>query len=209
MNNDHQLALYDCLCASLTKHRFDLNDPKYSAELLDITPSSITIKYTYSGSPNVQYAELPINPPMSDNTLRESRSALVQMAKNAAASRGYSTTRITKFVPLGSGPSALSDLALFSILYTLTVPPIRSAALRLLGISFGTQFDGSRLLDWIPFAIMISIHAVEAYLVMGKKTHKYRVPAPQKFWWIITNTLEGFPAISRFNALVRDVEGRH
>lgn len=226
MNKDHQLALYDYLNYYLNRNEFNPEDPKTSVEIVDIDASSILLKYTYPGSPNKQLAKLPINPPMRDDSLKDARQALVGMARNAAESRGYAVFQILEWRPLGAGPTAPRDCFVFALALSLVVPHLRSFIYSTLATSvlgwanpahdavewspvMGPIIGFVQNWPWAPLILMYTVHIAEAFTVMAAKVRKYRVPKPQKYCWILSTIVEGFPALLRFNRLVSDVEGKH
>lgn len=222
MNKDHRLSLFDYINHFLHREVVDPTDPNCSVELVDIGAEYMTLKYTYPGSPNEQLVQIPFNPPMRDDSLQEARPVLVRMAKEAAEARGYSVVQVSKFLPLGSGPTAPFDLMVVAMTMTIVVPSLKTF--------FWRDFVGSTLFGWTdpirdvaqwspvlgglvnfvanrPWATigaLYSLHAFEAVTVMAAKTRKYRVPAPQRYGWVLTTVVEGFPAILRFNRVVKD-----
>ncbi|VVT54167.1 uncharacterized protein SAPINGB_P003940 [Magnusiomyces paraingens] len=216
MNKDHALSLFDYL--SYFMHReFDPDNASSSVEMTDITNNYITLRYTYPDSPNAQYAQFPINPPME--SLREARTALVDMAKTAAGTRGYATHRISSYVPPWSGATPVHDMALLFVVAILILPPLRTPVFSALASLLGIPADGGAFWGpivsfcsnwpWIPAIVTYTAHFAEGLFVIRPKVTKYRVPKEERAWWYVSIFFEGFPAILRFNRLISKVEGQH
>lgn len=216
MNKDHSLSLFDYLNYYL--HRdFDPDHPQSHVEMVDITNTSVTLKYSHKDSPNEQVAIIPINPPM--DSLRDARGALVDMAREAATARGFATHRISEFVAPWASKSALHDILVFATVLVAIVPPLRSAVFGSIGGLLGIPADGGPFFGGIvsflekfpllPAIITYVGHTAEAFFILKPQVTKYRVPYPQRTYWYLANFFEGFPALQRFNRLVRKVEGQH
>lgn len=224
INTDFNLSLFDFLNHSLKCHVFDPEDSQTSAELIDISGEFLLLKYTHPFYTNPQYIQLPITPPMSDNSLQEAEQAFKEMARTKAEARQLAPFQITTFLPLGCGKHVFKDLAIFAILNTISIPVLRSALwssifnriLRLADratssrnvkrLVFVRNMLAKVLGKWGLLIILGSANIVQALTVMNSKTRQYRVPGPQRYWWILATLVEGFPAISRFNGLITDRE---
>ncbi|ANB15947.1 hypothetical protein AWJ20_3594 [Sugiyamaella lignohabitans] len=197
MNKDHKFSLFDYL----EHHKgVKLNRSSDDIKMTDISLKSVELNYRKKGWDWTQ-ENIPIVPAMS--SLSDARQSLVLMAKESAGALGYSAFRVKSFTPIRPfRPDIVFALAMpFFIVLNLSPDLILPYIYKLwpqLGAFLKDRAAG------ILYAI-IGIHFVEAYALMRPRLNKYRVPYPARLFWYIAGFVEGFPALSRFDAEVSRV----
>lgn len=221
LNANHKLALYDYL-AYYKNIRLDIDDPHSDAVVKDISLDSLTIWYkTPTHTRTTTVAIIPAMAQMSD-----ARAALVKMAKEAARGTGHEHFRIRHYSPpklfVGcGGASADSSLvakffagfpqtfaginihypsSLFVVLLWLTpLFPKSLGALwnALLPSKLAAMFT-TRARKIAFYTVLI--HVAESFFVLLPLLRSVRTPQPQKSIWVLSNLLEGYPAILRLRA---------
>lgn len=200
MNKDHQLALYDYL-HYYAKVDLDADHPQTSVELISMDLDNLVLEYTSPDRNLPTKSLVPIDPPMQDWS--EARTTLVRMAHEAAASRGYAAHRITTYEP----PSSV--LSWTVIIGTIAnIPAIRARILEQLPdyVAESGFFQSLNKYPWAFVGTLAVAHLVEAVFLMRPKLNKWRVPMPQKAYWLASSFAEGFPAMRRFNAIAKKFE---
>jgi hypothetical protein len=187
MNKSHKLSLYDYL---EFYHGIHLNQRRSEIFLTDVALDSMTVTYTLGHSKLI--AKIPIDPPMA--SFDDARVTLVNMAKEAASGLGFSAYQVTTYVPPGIGdPIAVVLLPLLFIVnvafqdffYPLIdkIYPVAGHIFRKYGVSVTVATAG--------------IHILEVLLLLLPVLNKYRVPYPARAMWIVSNFVEGYPAVNR------------
>ena len=216
MNADHADSLEDYL-----KH-FNRITPKVgSAKMIDLQLDSLKIEYV-DGQGKTKTSIVKINPPMQ--SLSESRVKLVAMAEEATGKSFHQPPDITPVAaPTGMVPTPLKTpigwtfpefpglistaLICFgywalSQEYPLAVGgPLEKVLPRFL-VEFGRNFKDQL------FAFMIGIHVVEA-LVVAMKCIDNGAAIPITILWTVNGFIEGGPAITRVNKLIKNKEKGH
>lgn len=216
MNKDHQLSLIDYVVVygNEKEKSFDHS----SVNITDVTDKYLTLEYVAFDEISqkkiltIEWEIAQENENVTVNTLKDVKAKLIAMAKYAAKKQGYSHTQIKTVtyptVTLFEYPIMLAyalasyDTDLFRSLFTRD--PVVQKVSQYLPSSvlsiFSSSFATTRL-SRIIFAIIVSIHFAELFLVMLPLLRKYRVPTKQSSQWIIMQLFEGFPAFLRFKAL--------
>jgi len=198
MNQQHRLAIEDYLCVY---GHVIINNKIDNIKMTQISNESMTITFTHDDLDFQIEKPIPFEPPLKD--LNESRERLIEMAKFAANKRGYSHSQITDYVY----PSLYNYILIFIIYLPLLswfIPSILKNQLVL------TYLLSQSKIDWLLenslniTYLTISIHFFECILIFRPKLNKFRVPTDYLIEWYIAGIIEGFPAIKRFNKLVKE-----
>jgi hypothetical protein len=172
------------------------------AQLTDLSLDSLTIK-SVSGVHTVR-----ISPPMK--SLADARVCLVDMAQRAQEKLGLSDIRIDRFVgPRGFGIASFIGVAFYLVsAAALQLGLLRpgTAAWALLDKRFPY---GAECFAWLTRAIVVpvlAIHVTEAFWMARSRLAKYGVEAGSALWfmWVSETFIEGYPAMARFDGLVRE-----
>ncbi|KAI0442832.1 hypothetical protein F4803DRAFT_344987 [Xylaria telfairii] len=173
------------------------------AELTDLTLDTLTIKAA-SGVHTVR-----ISPPMK--TLGDARVRLVDMAERAQQQLGLSDIRIERFEgPRGGGLLSFLGVGFYfvsGVAVALGVLRPGTAWWGLLDAYF--PYHGAAGFVWLVEKIAVPVvvlHATEAWWMARSRLAKHGVETGGALWllWVLETFVEGFPAIRRFDQLVRD-----
>lgn len=202
MNHDRQLALYDLLF-HYAQVDLDPDCPSTCVELVSVGLDHLVLQYTTTtDDSNAKEVRVPVEPPMQD--LSEARTTLGRMARTAAASRGCKPHRVTHF-DLPTAP-----LSVLLILGTLAnIPFLRALILNRLAPRWAAQSVFIKSVTRYPWALLAGIlaaHGNEAVWLMWPRMHVWRVPMPQRGYWVATTMGEGYQALRRFDAITRKLE---
>lgn len=200
MNKDHTLSLYDYL-GHYCRTELDPSSPDTTIKMLSITLDRLILEYTCPTFNLPVKAEVKINPPMESFT--EARTKLVSMAKEAAASRGFATHQIDRFV----GPFSPAQLVVAAVTL-LYVPGVRDVWLWFLPVSVlqSSVMAAFIAYPWTVFTAAVSVHVMEAVFVLRPLLNKWRVPLGTRCLWYASNLVEGYSTIMRFKDLVYKTE---
>ncbi|KAI1813083.1 hypothetical protein GGS20DRAFT_554970 [Poronia punctata] len=173
------------------------------AQLIDLTLSTLTIT-SASGKHTV-----PVTPPMK--SLADARVRLVDMAEQAQRKLGLSDVIVSRFQgPRGAGIFSFLGVAFYFV---------SAVALRLGFLSPGTAawdlidryfpYRGAEGFAWLANALLVpvlGVHVLEAWWMAKSRLAKYGVEAGSGVWvlWVLDTFVEGFPAIVRFDGLVKE-----
>ncbi|KAF5100494.1 hypothetical protein D0Z00_001222 [Geotrichum galactomycetum] len=200
MTRDHRLSLLDYL-----SYYKNIDIPVDSAAAATVEMSGIeldhfTVTYTLDGASNPEVARFDFTPPL--NSLSDARVALVDRAKEAAHKRGFETTRITKF----ERPDNLLEIVIFVLeFFQFPFAAKWLVAAGLPSLAFADYFK--QLGPYTVLGTLAVVHAAEAIIKMLPKLNRYRVPAPQKYYWLASTFFGGFTALQRFDKLSK--AGQH
>ncbi|CEP63735.1 uncharacterized protein LALA0_S09e01332g [Lachancea lanzarotensis] len=193
MNKSHKLALEDYLYAY---GDVPITDQIANVRLEKIELTHMTLSFNHFDVEFEIEKVVLFDPPLQD--WAESRPRLVEMAKIAAAKRGFSHVQINELSPpsglLGYGFIALVFLPLMCYFYRplLNYVPF-----------VGSYFDNGRLLLGIELAAFI-IHVGECVFYLKPRLDFYRVPTDFLIEWYFFGCLEGYPAVRRFEQLAKE-----
>lgn len=193
MNKDHKLALEDYLAVY---GEVKINREIKNIQLKSIENSHLVIGFTHRDVDFTIEKIISLDPPLQN--LGEARLRLVDMAKEAAAARGYSHKQVSEILY----PTQPQEFLLLALVAALIFAFFKTDTF------YGKWFANIGFLQAVrPYTATIfygtvAIHVAELALVMMPKLNKYRVPIDYKIEWIIFTLLEGFPAIRRFNHLI-------
>ncbi|KAF5095239.1 hypothetical protein D0Z03_001884 [Geotrichum reessii] len=200
MTRDHRLCLIDYLA-----YYKNIDIPLDSAVAATVEMSSIeldhfTVSYTPVGASKPEVARFDFTPPL--DSLADARGALVERAKESAHKRGFETSRVTIF-QIPDKPLEIAILVLELLQFPAIAKLVVTAGLPSLALA-----------DYVPqlgpyglLGALAVVHSVEALFLMLPKLKRYRVPAPQKYFWLVSNVFGGFTALVRFNKLAES--GQH
>jgi hypothetical protein len=200
MTRDHRLSLLDYLA-----YYKNIDIPVDSAAAATVEMSGIeldhfTVTYTLNGASKPEVARIDFSPPL--NSLSDARVALVDRAKEAAHKRGYETTRITKF----ERPDNFLEIIIFVLeFFQFPFAAKWLVAAGLPSLAFADYFK--QLGPYTVLGALALVHSAEVVIKMLPQLNRYRVPAPQKYYWLAFTFLGGFTALQRFNKLAK--AGQH
>ncbi|SCV05606.1 LANO_0H11188g1_1 [Lachancea nothofagi CBS 11611] len=193
MNKSHKLALEDYLYA-YGSVRFTDKIAHVRLENIDLT--HMTLQFNHFDVEFEIEKVILLEPPLKDWS--EARPRLVEMAETAAAKRGYSHVQINEI----SHPKGLGDYAFIMLVF---FPLACYYYRRLLEyVPFiGSYFNNGALLLGIEIAAF-AIHIAECVYVLKPRLEFYRVPTDFLIEWYFFGMLEGYPAVRRFDQLVKE-----
>ncbi|KAI3317037.1 hypothetical protein HD806DRAFT_516107 [Xylariaceae sp. AK1471] len=176
------------------------------AQLTDVSLDSLTIKST-SGVHTVR-----ISPPMK--SLADARVRLVDMAQRAQEKLGLSDIRIDRF----AGPRGIGAMSFIGVaFYFVSAAALYLGVLRP-GTPAWTLLDkrflyGAAGFAWLTKAIVfpvLAIHLTEAAWMAWSRLAKHGIEAGSALWfmWVLETFVEGYPAMARFDGLVREERKR-
>lgn len=199
MNKDHSAEL------KLYLRAFNGLSPSAAADaqLTDITLDALSIK-SASGAHEVR-----VTPPMK--SLADARVRLVDMAARAQERLGLSDVRVDRF----SGPAGVGVASFFGVaLYFVSAAAVALGLVRpgtWVWAPLETYFPyyGAAGYVWLVKAIALpvfAIHATEAWWMARSRLARYGVEVGSALWflWVLETFMEGYPAVVRFDGLVRE-----
>jgi len=177
------------------------------AQLKDLTLDTLTIS-SASGVHTVS-----VTPPMK--SLADARVRLVEMAQRAQEKLGLSDIRIDRFAgPEGVGIVSFVGLAFyFASAAALNLGILRpgTSAWSILDRHF--PYKGAEGFARLTNAIIIpvlAIHIAETSWMARKRFAKHGIETGSALWfkWVLQTFFEGYPAMRRFNGLVKEERER-
>ncbi|GMM35439.1 hypothetical protein DASC09_027640 [Saccharomycopsis crataegensis] len=201
MNKDHKLALEDYL---VVYGDVKMDDKISDIKLKNIEKSQLIISFKHRDVDFEIEKYIPIEPPM-ENVLSDSRPRLVQMAKDAAAARGFSHVQIKKMVYPNKPANFVLLFLVGNLIFAFFKPTLYYDTFwnGQLGVSSANPVLSflRKYTSTILYATVVC-HLMETMLILRPKLNKYRVPTDIRIEWIIAAFFEGFGAIKRFNTLI-------
>lgn len=200
MNKDHKLALEDYLAV--------YGDVKVDSLVSDIKLKALEkdkmlISFKKEGIDFEIEKPIAIDPPMKD-IASEARTRLVDMAKKAAAKRGYLHIQIKEVVY----PNKFMNYVILGLVYVMIFAFFKP---HLFYVTFLQNYlkvsPHNSVLVFLKkynseiFYATLVAHIGESMFWLMPKLRKYRVPTDIKLEWLVACLFEGFGAIRRFNEL--------
>lgn len=172
-------------------------------QMTDLTLDTLTIK-SASGVHSVR-----ISPPMK--SLGDARVRLVDMAERAQQKLGLSDIRIEQFQgPRGGGLLSFIGVGFYFISgVAVALGVLRPGTAWWAFLDTYFPYHGAAGFVWLVEKIavpVIVLHATEAWWMARSRLAKHSVEAGSALWlmWVLETFVEGFPAIRRFDQLVRE-----
>ncbi|KAI1471876.1 uncharacterized protein F4812DRAFT_415870 [Daldinia caldariorum] len=188
---EHYLRAFNGLPASAAR----------GAQLTDMTTETMTIR-TASGATH----SVSIKPPLA--SAAEARVRLVDMATEALQKLGLSDIRISTITPpRGIGAATFIGVSLY-VVCVATLPLVRPSTAAWAFLDQYFPFGGVARYFWVVRAILVPtvvLHLFEAWWMARSRLTKHGVDAYSKLWllWIADTLMEGYPAMVRFDGLVK------
>ncbi|KAF2668189.1 hypothetical protein BT63DRAFT_440398 [Microthyrium microscopicum] len=196
MNKDH----YESIALYLENYKGFSRMAAKGAQLSDLTLNDLTIQTSS------QRVVLSLDPPMK--SLSDSRGRLVDMDKQCRQQLNRSSLTVRTFTYPTIAGWAVFILSIWTIWMLSSVKNIYPG-----GFHYEYFLKHIPLLPaiaqnlrWPILAFIIVAHTGEAYLMTGRMKH-HNVPPFSGLWlaWVVDNWCEGFGAIQRFNALIKEM----
>ncbi|KAI1117575.1 hypothetical protein F5Y14DRAFT_354407 [Nemania sp. NC0429] len=173
------------------------------AQLTDLALDALSIK-SASGAHVVR-----VSPPMK--SLADARVRLVDMAARAQEQLGLSDVRVDRFLgPRGVGLASFVGVAFYFVSAAAVASGLVQPGTWVWEV-LDTYFPyyGAAGYVWVVKAIALPVfvlHAAEAWWMARSRLARYGVEAGGALWlmWVLETFVEGYPAILRFDGLVRE-----
>ncbi|MCJ1409723.1 hypothetical protein MMC19_003806 [Ptychographa xylographoides] len=191
----------------------------HSVLLKEITLSSMTIAYANGSEESFVLRSkktIPIDPPLNDwKEVRERMVSMDEECKTALERGGRSEIVIANYtlpsgiVQIAQSAFAPSIMLAFAVRSGLLPGSWLRAQLLRINIS-PSVIDRAYTLVPYAFWIIIAVHAIEVVWFARAKLWKYNVKYGSNLWriWMLSDFIEGYSALTRFNRLVLDEELR-